>query len=63
MTRDYKRGRGSWHGCHMFKNIICDGEFGHGVTPRDGALKMRGRYWYHVRFVEFIFSNMWLIEI
>jgi hypothetical protein len=49
MQRDWRVGSGCWRGCHLFTDIICDGEFVDRINKRDGGLKMGGRYWYYVR--------------
>ena len=50
MERDTRMGGGYWKGCHTFTNIICDGQAKDtALHGRDGALKMGGTYWYHVR--------------
>jgi hypothetical protein len=47
MERDTRRDRGQWRGCHLFKDIVCDGDSGY--TPsRDGGLKMGQTYYYYV---------------
>jgi len=57
MGHDPKRGKGNWRGCHYFQNIICDGRFDQVTGPRQGALKLGGRYYYYVSSTSLITSN------
>jgi len=55
MSHDPKRGKGNWRGCHSFRNIICDGRFDQITVPRQGGLKLGGRYYYYVSlYITFI---------
>jgi hypothetical protein len=46
MERDYRRGPGQWKGCHLFRDIICNGDLS---KTRHGALQMGHTYYYYVR--------------
>ncbi|EFW18785.1 hypothetical protein D8B26_005596 [Coccidioides posadasii str. Silveira] len=49
MERDTRIGADHWRGCHVFTNIICDGNLTATQPGRDGGLKMGGTYWYYYR--------------
>ena len=57
MERDVRRDRGQWKGCHSFKDISCDGEFGQ-PHKRDGGLKMGHTYYYYVSLPIYICSRL-----
>ncbi|CAG9941961.1 unnamed protein product [Clonostachys rosea f. rosea IK726] len=44
MERDYRRGPGQWKGCHLFRDIICNGDLS---KTRHGALQMGHTYYYY----------------
>ncbi|CAH0016528.1 unnamed protein product, partial [Clonostachys rhizophaga] len=44
MERDYRRGPGQWKGCHLFRDIICNGDLN---KTRHGALQMGHTYYYY----------------
>lgn len=47
MLKDSQVGNGRWYGCHLFNNIICDGDPSQPAGARNGALKTGGTYWYY----------------
>ncbi|EEP77993.1 predicted protein [Uncinocarpus reesii 1704] len=49
MERDTRTGPDHWRGCHVFTNIICDGNLSTTQAGRDGGLRMGGTYWYYYR--------------
>ncbi|QSZ34783.1 hypothetical protein DSL72_007641 [Monilinia vaccinii-corymbosi] len=46
MERDLRRSREQWRGCHVFDDIICDGD-GSNSKKRTGGLKMASTYYYY----------------
>lgn len=60
MKRDVRLGAEHWTGCHNFENIICDGDVEKASGPRQGGLKMGGKYWYYVGVVHAVSENLWL---
>jgi hypothetical protein len=45
MERDYRRGKGQWKGCHIFRDIPCNGD---SSRTTSGGLTMGNTYYFYV---------------